>query len=495
MNWKSAHGNGDGFDFGVVAEGVFAEFAADAGHFEAAEGGGGVEDVVAVDPDGAGFEFGGDAVGLGDVFGPDGGGEAVHVFVAAGDDFVNVFEFDDGEDGAEDFFLGDFMVVLDVREDGRFDEVAFVADAVAAGDELGAGILAALDVAHDFVELFLTDLRALGGGSVEGIADALFFGAGGQFFDELVVNFAFDEESRAGTATLALIEEEGEESAFDGGVDVGVGEDDVGGLAAELEGDALQVGSGGGLHDDFADFGGAGEGDLVDIHVLGDGGAGGFAVAGDDVEDAFGETGFEGEFTDAESGEGGLLGGFEDDGAAGGEGGSEFPGLHEDGEVPWDDLADDADGFVAGVAEEGAVDGDGFAFDLVRPAGVVAVAVDSEREIGTHGVVERLAIVEGFELGEFFLVLFDEFSEAIEDFATFAGIHLFPRAFFEGVAGSDDGLIDVGLVPFGDVGDDFAGGGVEGFEGFAAGGVLPDAVDQHFGLADFDGEFGLGISA
>jgi len=42
----------------------------------AAEGGCGVEDVVAIDPDGAGADAVGDGVGFGDVFGPYGGGQA-----------------------------------------------------------------------------------------------------------------------------------------------------------------------------------------------------------------------------------------------------------------------------------------------------------------------------------------------------------------------------------------------------------------------------------
>jgi hypothetical protein len=58
-------------DLGVIPQRVFAQFAADAGHLEAAEGGGGVEDVVAVDPDRAGLELGGEAVGLADVARPD----------------------------------------------------------------------------------------------------------------------------------------------------------------------------------------------------------------------------------------------------------------------------------------------------------------------------------------------------------------------------------------------------------------------------------------
>src|SRR4051812_27017253 len=63
----------------------------------------------------------------------------------------------------------------------------------------------------------------------------------------------------------------------DGLLDVGVVEDNVGRLAAELERDLLQVGRRGGLHDRAADESGAGEGDLVDVHVRGEGGAGGLA--------------------------------------------------------------------------------------------------------------------------------------------------------------------------------------------------------------------------
>src|SRR5690606_9547726 len=58
---------------GVGVEAAFAEFAADAAHLEAAEGGGSVEDVVAVDPNGAGLDFRGQQVGLGDVARPDSG--------------------------------------------------------------------------------------------------------------------------------------------------------------------------------------------------------------------------------------------------------------------------------------------------------------------------------------------------------------------------------------------------------------------------------------
>ena len=92
---------------------------------------------------------------LGDVAGPYGGGEAEHRFIAATRDFFNVLETHDVHDGAEDFFFGDLHVVGNVGEDGRLDEIALGADALAAAQHLGAFLLACVDVAHDAVELFL----------------------------------------------------------------------------------------------------------------------------------------------------------------------------------------------------------------------------------------------------------------------------------------------------------------------------------------------------
>ena len=271
------------------------------------------------------------------------------------DDFVDIFEFEDGHDRAEDFFLSDLHVVLNIGENGGLDEVAFVADTIAAGEELGFFGFAGIDVAHDFVELVLVDLRTLFGIFVEGIADGALLGAGDGFLDEFVVALFFDEEARAGAAALTLIEEECEVGAFDGLVHVGVGENDVGTLAAEFESDALEIGFRGGFHDEVADFGGAGEGDFVDVHVASERGAGGGAVAGKQVDDAIGEAGFLDEFGNAQRGERSLLGGLHDDGAAGGERGAEFPGLHQQRKVPRNDLANDADGLVLGVGEVAAL--------------------------------------------------------------------------------------------------------------------------------------------
>ena len=169
---------------------------------------------------------------------------------------------------------------------------------------------------------------------------------------ELVVEAGGDaflhEEARAGAADLALVEPDRIDEAFDGGVEVGVVEDDVGGFAAELQGEGF-AGAGGRLADALADGGGAGEGDLVDGGVD-ERGAGG-AVAGDDVEDALGEARLAADLGEEEGGEGGVFGGFEDDGVPGGEGGGDLPGEHQEREVPGDDRAADAEAVRSGCSE------------------------------------------------------------------------------------------------------------------------------------------------
>ena len=73
--------------------------------------------------------------------------------------------------------------------------------------------------------------------------------------------------------------------AGNGGLEIGVVENDVRRFAAEFERNFLQVARGG-VQDQLADFGGTGEGDLVDVRMRGERSAGRFAVAGDDVDDA-----------------------------------------------------------------------------------------------------------------------------------------------------------------------------------------------------------------
>ncbi len=302
-----------------------------------------------------------------------------------------------------------------------------------------------------------------------------------------------DHEARAGAAALALVEEDGAGGSGDGFVEIGVGEDDGRALAAELEGDFLEV-SGGGVDDEAADFGRSGEGDLVDEGMCGERGSGAFAEAGEDVDDAFGEAGFVDEFGEAEAGHRGLLGELEDDGAAGGERGAELPGGHEQREVPGDDLGGDADGFAQGVGVEvaGERERERVAGDFGGPSGHVAEHVDGERHVGGAGDGDGLAVVERLEFGEFVEVLFEQVAELPDEAAALGGLHAGPGAVVEGVAGGADGAVDVFRLGLGNVGHDLAGGGIVDGEGLAGGGEDEASVDEH---AVFLGDEVVGVAA
>ena len=320
-----------------------------------------------------------------------GGGETVRGVVAEFDGVLLVLEFRDAADGAEDLFFDDPHVGSDVGEDGGLDEIPFFAVAFAAGDDLGAGVLAVLDVAHDPVILQLGDLGALERVGVERVADDVLAGAGLEGFDEFVVDVFLHEDAGTGTAALAVVVEDAEVDPRDGVFDVGVVEDDVGGFATEFERHFLQVGFCRGLHDGAADYGGSGEGDLVDVHVRCDGlkemlvqqfpqlpgygsgltGTGSLAEPRDDVDNTGWETSFLDESCGVESRQWSLLGGLEDDGITGSHGRANLPRQHHYWEIPGDDLTTDTDRLMSGIVERFRVGVNDLSVELVGPTTVV----------------------------------------------------------------------------------------------------------------------------
>jgi len=83
-------------------------------------------------------------VGVGDVAGPDAGGQPVLGVVRAARDLLDVLVGLGDQDGAEDLLADDLRVVAGGAEERRLDEVAAVAEGcrVAAGDQLGLGLAA-----------------------------------------------------------------------------------------------------------------------------------------------------------------------------------------------------------------------------------------------------------------------------------------------------------------------------------------------------------------
>ena len=208
--------------------------------------------------------------------------------------------------------------------------------------------------------------------------------------DHLVVHVLLHQQPRARAADVALVEEDALHDALDGLVDRGVVEDDVGRLAAELEGQRL-AGAGDRAGDRLAHLGRAGERDLVDVPVLDDGAAG-VAGAGHDVDDAGRQVGLLADLGEQQRGQRGGLGRLEDDGVAGGQRRRDLPRQHQHREVPRDDLA--------GHAERPGVRAEARVVELVGPARVVEEVRRGQRDVDVAGLADRLAVVQRLEDGE-----------------------------------------------------------------------------------------------
>ncbi len=131
--------------------------------------------------------------------------------------------------------------------------------------------------------MLFADQRAHLGFAVERRAEPDTFRLLHHRVDELVVDGLLDQDAAARRADFALVDEDAEECAVDGGFEIGIGEKDVRRLAAQLKRDALDR-IGRAFHDQLAHRGAAGEGDLIDAGMRHQRRAGGFAEAGDHVD-------------------------------------------------------------------------------------------------------------------------------------------------------------------------------------------------------------------
>lgn len=305
------------------------------GRLGAAVGGG----VALVDVDGAGAQAGGDGVAAAGVLGPDAGVEPVRGGVGLRDRLVLVGEPVDRDDRAERLLAADRHRRLDpVQDGGLVEERADVGAGGAARDQGGALGDGLVHVPLHGLQLALADERAHVGAVREGGAEPHGLRTGGEPLDERVGDLRVDVQPLDGDAQLAGGGEAGADGARGGLLDVGVGEDEHGVLAAEFEGDPDQAG-GRALGDLAAGAGGAGEGDVVGVpdHLGADDGS----VAEDDLEDLGGQSGLDQQVTGPQGGEGGLGVGLHDDGVAGDEGGQRVADGEFEGVVPGGDLADD----------------------------------------------------------------------------------------------------------------------------------------------------------
>src|SRR6266446_4871439 len=183
-----------------------------------------------------------------------------------------------------------FMPLWVLTQHSGLDEEAAVAEPAAAGQRRGTVLLTGLQEAADPLELLLGDQRAHlrsrlhAGAQLDRLGDLR--DAVHHFVEPALVH----EQARAGHAALAVVEEDRVGRALDRAFR-GVFEDDVGALAAQFQGQLLQVAGPRRRDDQLAHLGGAGEGDLVDVVMRGEGCACRLAEARYDVHHPIGNSG------------------------------------------------------------------------------------------------------------------------------------------------------------------------------------------------------------
>ena len=264
-------------------------------------------------------------------------------------------------------------------------------------------------------------------------------------------------------------------------------EEDVGGFAAEFQRDGDEVVAGI-LHDQPAGRGLPGEGDLGDALGGGERFAGLEPETVDDVQHA-GRQQIGDEFGQDHDADRGLLGGFEHHAIAGGQSRGEFPDRHQDREVPGDDLADDAERLVEMIGDGGLVDFREAAFLGAGAGGEIAEMVDGERDVRKRGLADRLAVIDGLDIGEQVQILLHPIGDAVEDEG--AGGH---GLLAPGLGGGMRGVqrqIDIGLVRPRGLREDLAGDGRDIVEILAADRCGEFAVDEIV-VAGLEGETGDG---
>ena len=150
--------------------------------------------------------------------------------------------------------------------------------------------------------------------------------------------------------------------------------------------------------------------------------------------------------------EGCVFGGFEDDSVAHGQRGGDFPCQHQQGEVPRDDLAADAEGCGIGQLR----------VHQLRHACVVVEVALGQRDINVARFADGLTVVEGLHHGEQAAVFLQQAREGIENLCTRMPACGCP--FRLGAAGRFYGSIHVCLGALGDISEDLAIGGIAALE-------------------------------
>lgn len=224
-------------------------------------------------------------------------------------------------------------------------------------------------------------------------------------------------------------------------------------------------------HDLIADLSGAGEGNLVNIRVLSEVLASSWAVAWQNIDNTLRETSLHDKLANAEGSKWGLLSRLHDNCAASSKSRSKFPGHHQCGEVPWDDLGADTNRFLFSVAEERSSNWDGLSVNLVSPPSIVSESPDHQVNISCLCESKWLSIVKSFKGRELIPVLLNEISKFVHQATTLGCGHSSPWAMIKSSAGSLYSLVDIFNVGLLDGSNFLLSSGIESVESLTTGRV------------------------
>ncbi len=259
------------------------------------------------------------------------------------------------------------------------------------------------------------------------------------------------EDARAAEHTCPVLKKIPAAAAFTAASQIGILKDDVGGLAAQLERDTLEVSSCC-LKDLPTHDRGTGEGHLVDVRMTHKGGSRGLPIAGHHVQYPGRNARLERQLADAQRGQRGELRGLQHDCATAGQRRRDLPHADHQRKIPRDDRPDYAQWFAHGIGQSVRSGRNDLTVDLVRPAGVIGQRIEHRRQILAADGGDRLARVQTFQLDQLVEMLTDSLRESQQQLASLRGAQLTPLA-LEGRTRRLDGCIDVGRITLRHLGD------------------------------------------
>ena len=199
---------------------------------------------------------------------------------------------------------------------------------------------------------------------------------------------------------------------------------------------------------------------------MGGQGGPGRAVAGDDVEHAIRHPGDPAKLGKHQRRQTGKFGRLEHHRVAGGQGWSDFPGQHQQREIPWDDLADHAQRLIIGE----------LFFGELGPAGVMIKMPGHQRDIDIARFADRLAIIQRLEHGQRPAVFLHQPRQPIENARPAMPRQGGPVRLRAARRGNRQ--IEIGFAALGDFGQHFTGRRIDRLEPRTRTRRHPVAVDK-----------------